>query len=46
MPKRSTVLLESWLPFDAIGAESLRDANAGPNALRAQKVLRVLLTCE
>ena len=25
---RPNVLLESWLPFDAIGAESLRDASA------------------
>ena len=28
MPNRPHVLLESWLPFDAIGAESLRDASA------------------
>jgi len=28
MPDRPHVLLESWLPFDAIGAESLRDASA------------------
>jgi hypothetical protein len=26
---RPDVLLESWLPFDTVGAESLRDASAG-----------------
>jgi len=28
MPNRPHILLESWLPFDVIGAESLRDASA------------------
>ncbi len=28
MPHRPSLLIESWLPFDAIGAESLRDASA------------------
>jgi putative DNA methylase len=28
MPHRPHVLLESWLPFDKVGAESLRDASA------------------
>jgi hypothetical protein len=42
MPNRPHTLIESWLLFDAIGAESLHDANAGPNAIRAQRPLWTL----
>ncbi len=33
---RPNVLLESWLPFDAIGAERVRDASTELDALRAK----------